>query len=160
MRTSQMLTPRLARRGLLPALAAALVLALGALAGCGDGEGTGGTPTGTTAAAGPTSLQVQLYPPYGPDIRVGEWTLTCDPAGGTLPTDAAAACQALLADPSLLEPPACRGEMITDQRGLRVTGTLNGQPVDYQRGTSAIGECTEDQASISAVLQALGNPVP
>ena len=151
------------RRLLRLPVVAALVLPLGALAGCGDDAGTGVPSAGPTDEAtvsrGPTALEIDLYPPYGPDVRVGNWTLTCEPADGTLP-NAEAACDALLADPSVLQPPACEGEMITDQRSLRVTGTLRGQPIDYQRGTSSIGECTGDQDSISAVLEALGNPVP
>src|SRR5262245_63683228 len=60
------------------------------LAGCGGGG----------AQEGPTRLHIESYPPYAaPDLGGGDWTLRCDPPGGTLP-GAARACAALVAKPS------------------------------------------------------------
>jgi hypothetical protein len=126
-----------------PACVAAAALAL---AGCGGGGGQ----------EGPTRLRIESFPPYAAqDLGGGDWTLRCDPAGGTLP-GAAKACAALLAKPSILEPPSCEGGMITDQRALRITGTFRGQRVDFSRNGDAIGGCMGDQDAISAALAALG----
>jgi subtilisin inhibitor-like len=130
-----------------PACLAAAALAL---AGCGGGGGLSGDHEG------PTSLRIESFPPYAaPDLGGGDWTLRCDPAGGTLP-GAAKACAALIAKPSLLEPPACEGGMITDQRALRITGTFRGQRVDFSRKGDAIGGCMGDQDAVGAALAALG----
>lgn len=124
---------------LVPRAAAVLLLVL--LAGCGGDAGTvdpGGptvtptpTPTGTTSAAD-TDLTIRVDDGSG---GVQEWTLTCDPPGGTHP-DPEAACAALAgASREALRPPP-PDLVCTQQYGgpqtATVTGVVDGAQVQAQ----------------------------
>jgi hypothetical protein len=116
--------------------AAALVLAL---AGCGETEGadTGSGGGGDTTAAPATSLTISVLP-NGTEATPMEWTLECDPAGGSHPQPDAA-CAALAAHPEALEPvpkaTACTMIFGGPQRAT-ITGTLDGEDVnaEFNRG--------------------------
>ena len=101
--------------------------ALALLSACGgDDDG------GSTAAGGPTALEVELWPAGEGQGAAVTATLTCDPAGGDLP-DPAAACAALAAEADALDPvpadTACT-ELYGGPEQARITGTLAGAPVD------------------------------
>lgn len=115
-------------RLLLPALAATLAL----LSACGSDEDTtaGTTPTPPSPQ---TELSVRVDP--GGGASPIEYTLTCDPPGGSHP-DPQAACDLLDAaaslDPDPLEPVppdvACT-EIYGGPQTATVTGTLQGEPL-------------------------------
>ncbi|MGH8823908.1 MAG: SSI family serine proteinase inhibitor [Jiangellaceae bacterium] len=114
---------------------AAMTLALAsALAGCGgdDGEATVVTTTPAILPEQPqTSLTIAVS--YGEAAQPDEWTLTCDPTGGTHP-DPAEACAALAElDLQILEPVAA-DQTCTQVYGgpetATVRGTWQGEPVD------------------------------
>lgn len=98
------------------------------LTGCGEG-GAGGDVT--TAEPAGTSLEITLHPGEGAPSE--EWSLSCEPAGGTHP-DPDAACATLDGlDPSVMEP-VPPDQMCTQIYGgpqaATISGTWNGQPVD------------------------------
>ncbi len=105
-----------------------------ALAGCGGDDGEATVVT-TTPAASPdqpqTSLTIAVT--YGEAAQPAEWTLTCDPSGGTHP-DPAAACAALAqVDPQILEPVAADQtctQVYGGPEAATVRGTWQGEPVD------------------------------
>lgn len=102
------------------------------LSACGSEKATSGDPvTGSPGAVSPspsTSLTIALN--KSPKSQPITWTLTCDPAGGTLPA-AAKACAQLTAG-SFAPTPA--GTACTDIYGGpeqgTVKGTFRGTPVD------------------------------
>jgi hypothetical protein len=102
--------------------AASLVTAVALLAGCGgDGE--------PTRAA--TDLRITAWP-EGKSGAKEEWTLRCDPAGGSLP-DPDRACERLAALNDRFEPPppdAVCTEIYGGPAVAEVTGTYEGAPVD------------------------------
>jgi hypothetical protein len=113
---------------------AALVLAL---AGCGDAQdaATGpGDGADTTQPATPaTSLTVTVMP-NGTEAASMEYTLECDPAGGTHPLSEAA-CAALDTHPEALEPvppdTACTMQFGGPDQAT-IVGTYKGEDVNSQ----------------------------
>jgi Subtilisin inhibitor-like len=104
---------------------------LALIAGCGqfggsDDDDESGSGAGTSAA---TELTISVQP-QGAGGPAREWTLRCDPAGGTLPR-AQEACSQLTAE--ALEPLA-PGTVCTQIYGgpqkARVRGRIDGSPVD------------------------------
>ncbi len=115
----------------------ALLLAgvLVASAACGDdgdvAAGTGQSSQPTTEPSAQTSITITVD--LGNGSAAQEWTLTCDPPGGTHPQPEAA-CAALGAvDPAVFEP-VDPGQACTQIYGgpetATIRGTWNGQPVD------------------------------
>jgi len=116
--------------------AAALVLAL---AGCGETQsGTTGSAGGADSTAAPaTSLTVTVMP-NGTEAATMEYTLECDPAGGTHPL-AEDSCAALDAHPEALEPvpPDTACTMIFGGPDkATIVGTYKGEDVnaEFNRG--------------------------
>jgi hypothetical protein len=109
-----------------------LILAGAALTACGDDSAASTVAGPTSAPASPqTSLTITFDP--GDGTAAEEWTLTCDPPGGTHP-DSAATCAALAAlDPEVFAPVA-PDQMCTQIYGgpetAAVRGTWNGTPLD------------------------------
>jgi len=87
----------------------------------------------SVAADGATSLTIELWPAGEGQGDVVEATLTCDPVGGDLP-DPAAACAALAGAGRAALAPVDPGSPCTMIFGgpeqARITGTLDGAPVD------------------------------
>lgn len=90
----------------------------------------------TTTSAGspePSQTSLTIVVNAGDDAQPVEWTLTCDPAGGTHP-DAAPACDALAElDPGTFAPvPADQvcTEIYGGPETATVRGTWLGRPVD------------------------------
>lgn len=106
------------------------LLALALLGACGGGDGA------STAAGGPTALEVELWPAGEGRGTAVSATLTCDPAGGDLP-DPAAACAALAAEAGALDPVppdmACT-EIYGGPEQARITGTVDGEALDVTLG--------------------------
>ena len=108
--------------------ASALAAGLGLLAAACGSAAAPPTDTGQNATnqAARAKLQVVETIPGG---QARHWSLRCDPAGGTMP-DAAAACQLLATDATILHP--LRGThimcpMITaNARTFTITGTWSG----------------------------------
>ena len=119
---------------------AVIVLAL-ALAACGSSTGSGPQPS---------TLQIAIQPGFIANAKPQHFTLTCNPAGGTVPKPASA-CAALAAHPALLtSAPACSVGM-PDVGSKAVTGTWQGKPVSISyRG------CDGDNARWVAMARALG----
>jgi hypothetical protein len=113
---------------------ACLVVGAAVLAGCGTDDDGDQTTTETTPAPEPqTELTVELD--SGDGAAADEWTLTCDPAGGTHP-DTEAACATLAElDPEVFEPVPADAACTMIHGGPQtatVTGQWNGEPVEAQ----------------------------
>ena len=106
-----------------------------ALAGCGETQDAATGPGGGagTTAEPATSLTVTVMP-NGTEAASMEYTLKCDPVGGThpLPEDA---CKALEAHPEAVEPvpadAACTMQFGGPDKAT-IAGTFNGEPVNAQ----------------------------
>lgn len=92
----------------------------------------GGTQTADDAA-GATALTIEVWPAGAGTGAAITATLTCDPAGGDLP-DPAAACAVLAGDGAAALAPVAADAICTELYGgadeARITGTLDGAPVD------------------------------
>jgi hypothetical protein len=113
---------------------ACLVVGVAVLAGCGTDDDGDQTTTETTPAPEPqTELTVALDP--GEGAAAEEWTLTCDPAGGTHP-DPDAACATLgELDPEVFEPVPDNAPCTMIHGGPQtatVTGQWNGEAVEAE----------------------------
>jgi Subtilisin inhibitor-like len=108
-------------------LAALCVLAVAA---CGSVSSTGTAKPSHHAPAAKVSLNVVVTP--SPGAKPKDWTLRCDPTGGTHP-DAKAACRQLLAAKNPFAP-LPRGIMcpmiVSGPQKATVTGTFFGRHVD------------------------------
>ena len=109
-----------------------LTIAVLALAACGDDDVDLSVASPAPAPTTPeTSLTITLDTGNGTPAQ--EWTLTCDPPGGTHP-DQAGACVALASlDPEVFEPVApdqmC-AQIYGGPETATVRGTWNGMPLD------------------------------
>jgi hypothetical protein len=98
------------------------------------GSGSCGSPPGASAAP-QVSLDVTIYPANYPVNKTvpTQYTLYCEPTGGTVP-DPAAACAQLLADPDLLfatQPVGIACPMIiADSSRFAISGTYLNRPVN------------------------------
>jgi len=95
--------------------------------------------------------------PEGPDGESQEATLTCEPATGTHP-DPEAACAALAADPTALEPVPADSACTMIYGGpeqATVVGVVNGEEVDaaFERSNG----CELDRWDRMAALLQLGD---
>jgi len=123
------------RRSVMLGIALCIVTVV-AVAACGADEVDVGaaTPASTPTASQPTSqtsLEIAIQADEGAAAQ--EWTLTCDPPGGTHP-DPAAACAALAGlDVGVLAPVApdqmCT-QIYAGPETATLRGTWNGTPVD------------------------------
>lgn len=116
----------------------ALLIAATLAAACGNDGGDDRTTTDSSPANGSstgseTELTVRLD--QGDGASPQEWSLTCDPAGGSHP-DPEAACDTLAElDPKVFEPvpPDAACTMIYGgPQTAQVTGQWNGESVDAQ----------------------------
>lgn len=103
------------------------------LAGCADGDEASVTPQAPATESGgtvKTELTIVVNDGAG---KTENWTLTCDPAGGTHP-DPEAACAALSAKGTTAMPAVAKDMMCTQQYGgpqtAKITGTWKGEAVD------------------------------
>jgi Subtilisin inhibitor-like len=101
----------------------AVAIAASLAVGCGSAASAPGAPSG-----GGTSLTISYWP-EGNDVRSTtdkprQWTLRCDPAGGTHPADADA-CRKLKTLKQPFKRPQ-RGLMCTEQYGGPQEGTVRG----------------------------------
>ena len=104
------------------------------IAGCGSGDDeetvTPKAPASQSGGSVTTDLTIVSNDGKG---KTETWQLTCDPAGGTHPT-AAAACAALEAKGKTAFPPVPKDMMCTQQYGgpqtAKITGTWKGEPVN------------------------------
>lgn len=139
-------------RRVLPPLLLALVL----LVGCGgaDDAADGGAP-------GATALEIAVWPAGEGEGSAVTATLTCDPAGGDLP-DPAAACAALAGDGAAALAPVAGDAICTELYGgreeARITGTLDGAPVDA--ALSRVNGCEIDRWERLRPLLPAYAPVP
>jgi hypothetical protein len=112
---------------------ALLIATAMAIAGCGTGDDGDTTQTTPDSPTPETELTVVLD--QGDGTAPDEWTLTCDPAGGTHP-DPEAACDTLAdLDPETFEPvpPDAMCTMIYGgPHTAVVTGQWNGEPVESE----------------------------
>jgi Subtilisin inhibitor-like len=109
-------------------------IAVVALAACNDGGGddvTAGTAGSPTATAASTELTITFDP--GEGAAVQEWTLICDPSGGTHPRPEAACAALADIDPTVFEPvppnQACT-QIFGGPETATVQGTWDGEPLD------------------------------
>lgn len=116
------------------ALAALTLVATLTTAGCAGGDDTVSVEPGDTTTSGgaATELTVELDEAGTGETRT--FTLTCDPAGGDHP-DPEAACRALAEAGGVAAfAPVAADMMCTEIYGgpqtARVTGTVDGEPVD------------------------------
>ena len=103
------------------------------LAGCGTASDTKTvTPLAPTTSAASTATALKIVVNEGGG-KTDNWTLTCDPAGGTHPHPDAA-CAALAAKGKTALPPVSKSIMCTQIYGgaqtAEITGTWNGKPVN------------------------------
>ena len=135
-------------------LAPIALVALALLSAC------GGDDDSTAAAGGPTALEVELWPAGEGQGASVTATLTCDPPGGD-PPDPAAACAALAAEADALGPvppdTACT-ELYGGPEQARITGTLDGEPVDAS--LSRANGCEIDRWERLLPLLPAYEPVP
>jgi hypothetical protein len=98
------------------------------MSACGPLDGSSDSGSGTSPTAASTELVITVWPQGQGQTR--KWTLTCDPAGGSLPA-ARAACSRL--SRAALRP-LPRDTICTQIYGgpqrARVTGRLDGEPID------------------------------
>jgi hypothetical protein len=125
---------------------AALVagLALSAAAGVvGFAAGAGGTPRAGSAPSPPTSLSIRETGGLAGSIR---YSLTCEPAGGTLPHPTRA-CRALATHPELLTPvpPGTPFPCPFGQPSFAISGRYAGRAVDV-----AYAACTSGQGPVAS----------
>jgi hypothetical protein len=136
-------------------LAPIALVALALLSACGGDDGGA-----STAGDGATALAVELWPAGEGQGTAVTATLTCDPAGGDLP-DPAAACAALAAEADALEPvppdTACT-ELYGGPEQARITGSLDGAPVDAS--LSRTNGCEIDRWERLLPLLPAYEPVP
>lgn len=111
------------RRTSLTVLALAVALPV-LLAGCGAAESDTVTPQAPVSATPTAGTQLTIVTNDG-EGKVTTSTLTCDPAGGTLP-DPDKACAALTAKGRTALPPVAKGMMCTQIYGGPQTATLTG----------------------------------
>lgn len=101
------------------------------LAGCGSSASDTVTPAAPATTAAP-STQLTVTVNEG-DGKTDDWTLSCDPAGGTHPKPAEA-CAALTAKGKTALPPVSTGVMCTQIYGgaqtAKIVGTWDGKPVN------------------------------
>lgn len=111
-----------------------LIAGITALAGCGTDGGNDRTVT-ETSPPGSSETELTVVLDYGDGTPPEEWSLTCDPDGGSHP-DPAAACEALAEmDPQVLDPvpPNAMCTMIYGgPQTATLTGRWNGAPVDAE----------------------------
>jgi hypothetical protein len=133
-------TGRRPARAVSLASAVAAVATASLLAGCGNGlapEATDPVPSGTTTtptiAPTGTSFSITIsgsqLAPEGPKT----YTLSCVPAGGTLPGAAAACIKLANPDRPLFDPPATTevcADVVSGDGVIKVTGVWQEQPVD------------------------------
>lgn len=112
----------------------AVVLVVLALGGCGQAEKTGsgaGVDPGTAPAEPATRLTVTVMP-NGTEAASMEYTLECDPSGGTHPLSKEA-CAALDAHPEALDPvpqdAACTMQFGGPEQAT-IVGTYKGEQVN------------------------------
>ena len=131
------------------------LIALALLSACGGGDGGA-----STAGDGASALSVELWPAGEGQGTAVTATLTCDPAGGDLP-DPAAACAALAAGADALAPvpaDAVCTELYGGPEEARITGTLDGEPVDAS--LSRANGCEIDRWERLRPLLPAYEPVP
>ncbi len=133
--------------------AAVLALVALALAGCGGADDA-------VDAAGPTALEITLWPAgEGQGVAITA-TVACDPPAGDLP-DPAAACAALAAEADALDPvppdTACT-LLYGGPEQARITGTLDGEPVEAV--LSRVDGCQIDRWERLLPLLPAYEPVP
>jgi hypothetical protein len=116
----------------------ALLITATVAVGCGTDAGEDQTTTDSSPADTPTSgpeTELTVVLDQGDGAPPEEWTLTCDPVGGSHP-DPEAACATLAElDPEVFEPvpPDAMCTMIYGgPQTAEVTGHWNGDPVDAE----------------------------
>ncbi|HEX6339398.1 MAG TPA: SSI family serine proteinase inhibitor [Jiangellaceae bacterium] len=116
----------------------ALLIAATLAAGCGTDGGDDRTTTGASPADTPTpgpETELTVVLDQGDGTPPKEWTLTCDPVGGSHP-DPEAACDTLARlDPEVFEPvpPDAMCTMIYGgPQTAEVTGRWDAEPVDAE----------------------------
>jgi hypothetical protein len=96
------------------------------------GGSTASPPAGGQAATNPASKATLEVVESVPGGQPRHWTLRCDPAGGSMP-DAAAACQLIATDATILHPMRATGIMcpmiLANARTFTITGTWHGTMV-------------------------------
>lgn len=132
-----------------------LLLALLLLVAC------GGADDAADGGAGATALAIAVWPAGEGEGAAVTATLTCDPAGGDLP-DPAAACAALAGDGAAALAPVAGDAICTELYGgreeARITGTLDGAPVDA--ALSRANGCEIDRWERLRPLLPAYEPVP
>jgi len=103
-------------------------------------------------ATGATRLAVTyrphgLYPKRGESSSVYRWTLTCGPAGGTLPARAAACRELAAHGADLVHPGVQCMVIVVGGPSAVVTGTWNGERVNFTSTT-----CSRAWSTLPAVL--------
>jgi hypothetical protein len=97
------------------------------ITGCGPFDGADSSESGSSTTASATDLAITVWPQGKGRSR--QWTLRCDPVGGSLP-NAATACAQLTAEALR---PLPRDTICTQIYGgpqtIRVTGELDGRAV-------------------------------
>jgi Subtilisin inhibitor-like len=101
-----------------------LMTACGPLNGSSDSDSGSGT---STLAAG-TNLVVTVWPQG--QGRSRRWTLTCDPAGGSLPRPRAACSRLTRAALRPLPLDTICTQIYGGPQRARVTGRIDGEPID------------------------------
>lgn len=113
----------------------ALLIGIVALAGCGDDSDGGATTETSPESSSALETELAVVLDEGEGAPPEEWTLTCDPAGGTHP-DPGTACDALAdLDPEIFEPvpPDAMCTMIYGgPQTAMVTGQWHGAPIDAE----------------------------
>ena len=133
MRTMRTMSRNPRHRGFAGLLAIAAVPVL--LAGCGSADKGTVTPAAPVSSATSTpkpSTQLSVTVDEGGG-KIDNWTLDCDPAGGSHPHPAVA-CAALAAKGKIAIPPVSKDIMCTQIFGgaqtAKITGEWNGKPVN------------------------------
>ena len=124
--------------------------------GCGSEAGDEGGGDASAEPAPATELTVTLWP-QGRSGPSHEFTLTCDPPGGTHPTPAEA-CAILDADSAVLEPlppDSICTELYGGPDEAEVVGTVNGEQVNAS--LSRQNGCEIDRWDRAAALLSLPN---
>ena len=137
-------------------LVPAVLSAALALSACGT-SATTAPPTTTAPPEKPSSITIRLHPGNLANAKEHDYTLTCAPAGGTLP-NAARACAALASNLTLLAPTAECPMRIADTGSEEVSGTWQGQPLALAFHGCTGGE--ERWPRLAAVLGLDGATLP
>jgi hypothetical protein len=101
------------------------------MSACGplNGSSDSGSGSGTsTTSAGATELVITVWPQG--QGRPRRWTLTCDPAGGSLPSPRAACSRLNRAALRPLPRDTICTQIYGGPQRARVTGRIDGEPID------------------------------